>query len=57
MDFWNEENAVFLALEISSKLMIIGIVLVFGLFIFALILDYLFQKPLDIHGCHVMITG
>ena len=57
MDFWNEENAVFLALEISSKLMIIGIVLVFGLFIFALILDYLFQKPLDIRGHHVMITG
>ena len=57
MDFWNEENAVFLLLEMSSKLMIIGIVLVFGLFIFALILDYLFQKPLDIHGCHVMITG
>ena len=57
MDFWNEENAVFLLLEISSKLMTIGIVLVFGLFIFALILDYLFQKPLDIRGCHVMITG
>ena len=57
MDFWNEENAVFLLLEMSSKLMTIGIVLVFGLFIFALILDYLFQKPLDIRGCHVMITG
>ena len=57
MDFWNEENAVFLLLEMSSKLMTIGIVLVFGLFIFALILDYLFQKPLDIRDCHVMITG
>ena len=57
MDFWNEENAVFLLLEISSKLMTIGILLVFGLFIFALILDYLFQKPLDIRGRHVMITG
>ena len=57
MEFWNEENAVFLLLEISSKLITIGIVSVFGLFIFALILDYLFQKSLDIRGCHVLITG
>ena len=57
MEFLNEDNAVYDLLQKSSKLMTIGILLVFGLLMFAVIWDYLFQKPLDIRGCHVLITG
>ena len=57
MEYFNSENAVYDFLQRSSKLMQIGILLVFVLLIFAVIWDYLFQKPLDIRGCHVLITG
>ena len=57
MEFLNEENAVYDLLQGSSKVMTIVILLVFGLLMFAVIWDYLFQKPLDIRGCHVLITG
>ena len=57
MEFLYEENAAYDFLQRCSKLMTIGILLVFVLLIFAVIWDYLFQKPLDIRGCHVLITG
>ena len=57
MEFFNEENAVYDLLQGSSKVMTIVILLVFGLLMFAVIWDYLFQKSLDIRGCHVLITG
>ena len=57
MEFLYEENAAYDFLQRCSKLMTIGILLVFVLLTFAVIWDYLFQKPLDIRGCHVLITG